>query len=636
MCGIAGIFGAHTTDDLSAMSAAIAHRGPDGDGIWRGVDPPVGLVHRRLSIIDLSANAAQPMASADGRYVTVFNGEIYNFKELGRQLTQRGYVFNENSDTGILAPLFDWLGENMLERLNGIFSFAIWDKARKRLFIARDSVGTKPLYYVVRPPGLAFASELKALMPLRDWCRDIDVSAALEYMTYLWTPGERTLFQAVKKLPPGHFIMQDSQGMSVRRWYQIPAPRPHDKNTDPAAVSRTFVSLFDRVVSDQCLSDVPIGAFLSGGVDSTAIVSAMTRTGHMPRKTYCVHFDGKAMKEEGFENDVDYAKIAANALGVPLDIVRVDEPRAEDFERMVDTLDEPQADPAPLFVAEICARARAEGIKVMLSGTGGDDVFSGYRRHKAAHLRSLVGERWGKFASAPARAVPLAGALGRRLRRFGAMMKGTQEEFIESAFHFNDRAQAIDCLAVANQGLAQASRNAYWADGLASTRGWPLLERVLHMEFFGFLPDLNLNYTDKASMARQIEVRVPFLDTRLIDFASQLPVSLKTQLAGEKLFLKRAFSGMVPDAILRRSKTGFGGPVREWVKGKLRPFVGDIVASQSFRQRGLFDANAVDEVFASTLKGRTDGAYLLLSIVLIEIWLRRFVDLDRAQAQIAA
>ncbi|MGA8172136.1 MAG: asparagine synthase (glutamine-hydrolyzing) [Methylocystis sp.] len=638
MCGIVGYFGDLTLDVLRGMAADIAHRGPDGEGIWIDSEAGIGLAHRRLSIIDTSSAAAQPMESCEGRYQVIFNGEIYNFQVLGDELRRRGYSFNANSDTAILGPLYDLLGPAMLERLGGIFAFAIWDREKRELFVARDGLGVKPLYYARLPGGgVAFASELKALTSVPSVGAGLDFKALSDYLTYLWSPGERTLLRDVRKLPPGHFFRADRSGFVITPWHERVANQ--DETLSPATtrdlVSR-LGSLIDEVVGDQCLSDVPIGAFLSGGVDSSAVVASMVATGHAPRQTYCIGFDGEGMSAEGFDDDLVHAREVARRLGVPLTPVIVAPPTGDDLESLVYMLDEPEADPAALYVAEISKASRADGVKVLLGGVGGDDVFSGYRRHKAAALRARTPRGVADFLGPLLKtaASMSGGPLSRRLGKLSYMLDGSDEDFLVKAFEFNPRSAALECLG--SDVLARLSEDETdWLEAACErSKGRPLVERMLDLEMRGFLPDHNLNYTDKAGMAHGVEVRVPLLDQRLLDFASLVPWRLKTTLTEEKWILKQAVASRLPSAVLTRKKTGFGAPVRLWVAGRLRGAIEDILDSRSFGDRGIFDPIAVKRILNETIQGHRDGAYLILAIALVELWCRRFIDRPRPASRV--
>lgn len=638
MCGIAGYYGNQSPLLLREMAALIAHRGPDGEGIWHDGDANIGLAHRRLAIIDPTQAASQPMTSCDGRYRVVFNGEIYNFRALAEELAARGYAFNRHSDTAVLGPLFDHYGPQMLARLNGIFAFAIWDSTKRRLFIARDALGIKPLYYTRTRDGVVFASELKSLLCHRGLDRTLDRRALEDYLVHLWSPGARTLLRSVSKLPPGHTLLVSAHGISVEQWWRPPLAQSAPTAARAQELTSRLAGLFDRVVADQCVSDVPIGAFLSGGVDSSATVAAMCATGHRPARTYCIGFEGDSMVEEGFDDDLAYARLVARQLDVPLLPVMAKPAEGSDLERLAWTLDEPQADPAALYVGAIAAAARNDGIRVLMSGAGGDDVFSGYRRHQAAVLRMRLGacgRPLGRLMSKLPTSGHGTGALGRRSTRLFAMLAEGEDAFLMRAFEFNRREDVIACLAPHVRYDGRAEMNGLEV-ALERSRGAPLLDRMLYMELHGFLPDHNLNYTDKAAMAHGVEVRVPFLDERMVDFAAQVPWHLKVRGHRAKWLLKEAVATRLPRAVLSRKKTGFGAPVRRWIGGRMRPLVMDTIASRSFRERGLFDVAGVEKLAADVIAGRNDGAYLVLALVMAELWLRRFYDLEPGRAQSVA
>jgi asparagine synthase (glutamine-hydrolysing) len=627
MCGIAGFLGEHSQSLLQDMADALSHRGPDGEGIWHQPEAGIGLAHRRLAIIDPTDAASQPMQSCGGRYCVIFNGEIYNFRDLAQDLAARGYALNRRSDTAVLGPLYDLYGPDMLARLNGIFAFAIWDSAKRRLFIARDALGVKPLYYTRTRDGVVFASELKALLRLGGLDRTPDPRALNDYLIHLWSPGVRTLLRSVAKLPPGHALTASADSFRIEQWYRPPVNQGGAPKAPVADLAGQLSALLDQVVANQCISDGPIGAFLSGGVDSSAIVAAMAATGHRPTRTYCIGFEGSGMVEEGFSDDLAYARLVARDLSVPLTPIIVKEAQASDIEALAWTLDEPEADPAALYVGAIAAAARQDGIKVLMSGAGGDDVFSGYRRHNAAVLRAHLGPLARPIARL-LRAAPFPGngALGRRLDKLRYMLAADDESFLSRAFEFNRSEQVQGCLApVARSANSDASRNRLQS-ALESSRGAHLLDRVLYMELHGFLPDHNLNYTDKASMAHGVEVRVPFLDERMVAFAGQVPWHLKVHRGRAKWLLKRAVKRRLPRAVLTRRKTGFGAPVRQWIAGPMQPLVMDIIGSRSFRERGLFDVSAIESLAADVVAGHREGAYLVLAIVMAELWLRRFCD----------
>lgn len=631
MCGIAGYLGPKFGPGLmEGMLGRLAHRGPDGEGEWYDLDAGVGLGQRRLSIIDLSTAASQPMHAVNNRYTITFNGEIYNFKALVKELKAKKYVFNENSDTAVLCPLYDLYGPKMLDKLEGMFAFAIWDVQEQELFVARDHAGIKPLYYAEVAGGICFASELKALLDVKGLKRSIDGKALAEYVTYLWTPSERTMLDGVKKLRPGHYMTCKLAGKKVMvnhaRWYAPPqAPLVDGKPVyDYSKTPEQLLRLLDDVVEEQCVADVKLGAFLSGGVDSSALVASMCATGNKPAQTYCITFAGAGMASEGFGEDIDYARMVAKRYNVMLNEVRVDaEGILDRLPGLSAMLDEPQADPAPLFVQDISAQARADGIKVLMSGTGGDDIMTGYRRHLTARLRKKIG-----ILRLPAAGLVgiagtfVEGSAKRRAQRLSALLHASDDEFLHMAFSTNSQPDAWQLL---NREWREELEQDWHNDLDVAAResdGQDAVNRLLYAELFGFLPDHNLNYGDKASMASGVEVRVPLTDRRLMDFMADVPPEKK--LAGTRLkaFFKDSLSTRLSGDILDRSKSGFGAPVRGWLTGTGRGLV-----EETLFERGAngvasewFDEGRVREFWKATQAGKIDGAYTILALCMAVWW----------------
>lgn len=610
------------------MLGRLAHRGPDGEGEWSDAEAGVGLGQRRLSIIDLSNAASQPMHAVNNRYSITFNGEIYNYKELVKELKAKGYKFNENSDTAVLCPLYDLYGPKMLDKLQGMFAFALWDAKEREMFIARDHVGIKPLYFAEVGGGIVFASELKALLDVKGLKRTIDGTALAEYVTYLWTPSERTMLEGVKKLRPGHYMRCKLVGKKVNiehaRWYMPPqAALVHGKPVyDYAKTPEQLLRLLDDVVEEQCTSDVPIGAFLSGGVDSSALVASMCATGNKPAQTYCISFgSAPGMASEGFGEDIDYAKMVAKRYNVPLNEVRVDaESVLERLPGLAMMLDEPQADPAPLFVEDIARRARADGIKVLMSGTGGDDIFTGYRRHLTARYRQKLGFMRKPAAGAVGLAAGLFdGATKRRAERLSGLLDADDEQFLQLAFSTNSQPDAWQLLR--KDWRDELERDWYTDLDVAAkeSAGQDPVNQLLYAELFGFLPDHNLNYGDKASMIAGVEVRVPLTDRRLMDFMANVPPEKKLHGTRLKAFFKESLSTRLSPEILDRSKSGFGAPVRGWLTGTGRGLVEDTLFGGGIAPE-WFDIHRVRHFWKQTQDGKVDGAYTILALCMAVWW----------------
>jgi asparagine synthase (glutamine-hydrolysing) len=622
MCGIAGFVGDFPPEILNKMTGSIAHRGPDGDGHWFGQG--VALGHRRLSIIDLSENASQPMESKDGRYITIYNGEIYNFKELSEELKLKGYQFNSDSDTAILAPLYDAYGEKMLDKLSSIFAFAIWDKKEETLFCARDHIGTKPFYYTQNKQGIAFASELKTLLHIPQLDTTLDMQSLADYLTYLWCPGEGTLFKSVKKLLPGHYMKIQNGKVVIHKWYSPPLPTvENNKPIYEQKKPEDLLHLLDEIVGEQMVSDVPVGAFLSGGVDSSAVVASMCQHTSKPIETFCIKND---LKDEGFSEDVVYARMVAERYNVKLNEIESSDEGLQDLPKMVETLDEPQADPAPLYVEHISAIAKKMGIKVLMSGTGGDDVFSGYRRHQAAMLMDKLDGYPPFLKNAVAGGCRLftngKGPLARRMGKLSHLLKQEAQEGILNSFAYTDP-DTIEGILINKNNI----KHNYFNNALKDKNEQHLLNKLLYLEAHGFLPDHNLNYTDKMGMAEGVEIRVPLLDKKLFDFAHNLPVNQKIHGTETKYILKKALETRLPREVLYRSKAGFGAPIRSWIFSEnTKDMVQDLLFSSKTTGRGLFDTKEVKKLLENTQKGVIDNAYTILSLMVIELWLRQFFD----------
>ena len=612
---------------LRDMMVRLAQRGPDGEGEWHDAEAGVALGHRRLSIIDTSAAASQPMRAVKNRYTVSFNGEIYNFKDIVRELKVKGYKFNENSDTAVLCPLYDLYGPAMLDKLEGMFAFAIWDAKEQVLFVARDHAGIKPLYYAETAGGIVFASELKALLAVKGLKRGIDSTALAEYMTYLWTPSERTMLQGIKKLRPGHFMRCTLRGKKVAvehaRWYVPPqAPltdgRPqYDTGKTPAQLLR----LLDDVIDEQCVADVPLGAFLSGGVDSSAIVASMCATGHKPEQTYCIAFEGAGMASEGFGEDIDYARMVAKRYNVPLNEVKVDaQAILARLPGLAPLLDEPQADPAPLFVQDICSQARRDGLKVLMSGTGGDDIFTGYRRHATARIRQKLGILRAPAGHMAGMAASFCeGATRRRAERLSGLLLADDDTFLRLAFSTNSQPDAWRLL---KKDWRVQVDNDWFNDldvAIAESEGQDLVNRLLYAELFGFLPDHNLNYSDKASMISGMEVRVPLIDRRLMQFMADVSPEVKLSGLRLKSFFKDSLATRLSPDILDRSKSGFGAPVRHWLTGEGKALVEGALFDGGIADE-WFDTKAVHHFWLRTCEGQVDGAYTILALCMAVWW----------------
>ena len=632
MCGIAGYSGRFEPALLREMASRIAHRGPDDEGIWAEPDQAIGLAHRRLSIIDLSPRGHNPMWDVKRRALIVYNGELYNYRELRAELVAQGFGFNSDTDTEVILNLYLRDGPDMLAKLNGIFAFAIWDAVQKRLFVARDGIGVKPLYWAKTPKGVLFASELKSLLCEPSLDREIDPTAVASHVLYLWSPSPHTMLRNVHKLPPGHaFIAKDGAIERLWRWYDLPYEQPIAQLSDAQAIEAVREQLFISV-QKQLVADVPVGAFLSGGLDSSSVVAMARRAAPDARlKCFTIGFDASEAQPEGMNADLGYARMVAKHLDVDLEVITVRSQMIDELETMLYHLDEPQADPAPINTLFIARLAREHGIKVLLSGSGGDDIFSGYRRHFAVQQERL----WSWLPhSARAGLRNIAGRIrptGEWKRRVAKAFKYADrdgDDRIASYFYWIDPRIAE---ATYTSRLRWSLLADDWRDPLASAladlpEATPPLNRMLYLDGRFFLADHNLNYADKIPMAAGVEVRVPLLDPDLVALAARLPLSQKQRGGTGKWVLRKAMEPYLPHAVLHREKAGFGAPLRHWLRNDLRPLVDDVLSESSLSRRGLFDPVRVRRLIEADRAQRTDAAYTLFAVMCIEMWMRIFID----------
>ena len=628
MCGIVGVFGGDL-NSLNSANSLISHRGPDDDGIYINRTLNIGLGHRRLSILDTSSFGHQPMFSDDGKLVLVFNGEIYNYKELRSDLKRKGFVFQGESDTEVLLKLYLSEGKKMLSKLNGIFTFAILDINSESLFLARDSLGVKPLYYSTEDNAFAFASEIKALLKLIPNNKELDVESINRYLSFLWCPGDGTPLKSVKKLLPGEAIIVKNGCITDKwLWYKLPILNNTNKNLDKGRSISGVTKYLRQAVHRQMVADVPLGAFLSGGLDSSAVVAFAREVNPDIR---CFSIETKGKQDKGFVADLPYAKRVAKHLNVSLDVVSIESHRmASDLESMIVQLDEPLADPAALNVLYISQLAREQGIKVLLSGAGGDDLFTGYRRHYALQLERY----WGWLPKSVRTGLE---SITRNLntdnsinRRIVKMFNGAglnSEDRLINYFRWSDDSLLQSLYSPEfRQQLAGSNSNQVMQDFLEPIlTSASSLDQMLALEQRFFLTDHNLNYTDKMSMAAGVETRVPFLDLDLVNFAARIPDKFKQKGGTGKWVLKKAMESYLPKEVIYRPKTGFGAPLRTWIKHDLQELLRDTLSPDSLNKRGLFSSKAVQQLILDN-NNKIDASYTLFSLLCIEIWCRHYID----------
>jgi asparagine synthase (glutamine-hydrolysing) len=603
---------------LERMSATLRHRGPDDAGVY--VSGPLGLGHRRLSIIDLSPTGHQPMASPDGEVVLVYNGETYNSPELRRELETRGHRFRGSSDTEVvLAAYLEW-GEDCFARLNGMFALALWDGRRRRLLLTRDRFGIKPLFLRCADGRLVFGSEIKAIL-VEGGPRRIDWGAVHEYLWYGQSQLERTAFQGIEKVPPGHCLCFDEHGRSERAWWRVEDLAPRDG--PPEELREHTRELLERAVRRHLLADVPVAVFLSGGVDSSAVTAFAARHHAGRLRTFSVGFDFSPPGDD--ERPV--ARRLAERLGTEHHEIFVRSDRLEEvIEALVRSHDEPFADAANIPLALLCRELRARGLKVALQGDGGDEIFAGYRRYNV-----LSHERAWRLLARPALA---AAALlpehpaRERLRRFLAAMAEPDPVarlgWLMTQEGRDSRPERILSAEARAQLAGSDPLRAYREVG-ERLRGLDPVQRSLHADCRLLLPDQFLPKVDRATMSQSVETRVPFLDTELTDYVLPLPAHRKVRRLQKKHLLRAALRGTLPGWILDRPKRGFGVPYAAWLRGRLHGYARAVLLDPSLDASGLLDRAALERCLDEHAGGRRDHGFLLWKALQLALWSRAYL-----------
>ena len=615
MCGIIGIVaapGQPLADERvgRAMNAAIRHRGPDDEGLFRDDQAMIGMC--RLSIIDL-AGGHQPLHGADGRVQVVFNGEIYNYRELRAELEARGCRFTTQSDTEVIVHGYLEYGVACFERLHGMFAIAIWDARERSLLLARDRFGEKPLFYDDDGKRIAFASELKSLLQVPGFRRDVDADAVQSYVCFGYVPSPSSIFGSVRKLPPAHFLRYANGRCSLQRYWTLAFGQR--SSLDEATAEEELAGLLDQAVSSRLVADVPFGAFLSGGLDSSVVVALMAKHMSQPVSTFSIGF-----REDAF-NELSDARRVADHLGTDHHELIVEPDAVDMLDKLVWYLDEPFADSSavPTFLV---AQLACKDVKMVLTGDGGDEAFAGYDRYlRYLRLQQFGGARPLAAVAARIAGRVLPGSRGYRLSRVGERLaQQFPEDYLSGvALTRADTAAALLGRAVPDhyQGLAHVSR------GLTQESA---LDRIVTIDFDSYLPDDILVKLDRMAMANSLEGRAPLLDHRLVEFAVRLPESMRIRDGRGKYLLRKVAERWLPRELLAKPKQGFAIPLARWFRGELRDLAEDVIASRTFRERGLMNADVAQDILRVHLAGAADHGEILWSIVSMELWARRFLD----------
>ncbi len=644
MCGIAGMAGIAEEGLLRSMLAITRHRGPDDSGIYavHGPSPSTRLAigNNRLSILDLSQAGHQPMCNEDGTIWVAYNGEIYNFPELRRELVSDGHEFKSNTDTEVLVHLYEKHGLGMVRRLNGMFAFSIWDASRQELVIFRDRTGIKPLYYTQVGERLYFASEIKAIALCPEVSVDLDIESLCQYLTYAYVPAPSSLFKGIRKLPPGHTLTWRRGEIHVQPYWDF-AFGDYFKGSEEK-LAEQLRELLVAATKRQLISDVPVGFFLSGGLDSSALVGCAAQNKGIELNCYSIAYREEHGRFEQNGKDPYFAKLVAQKFGAKFHQIVVEPEVVNLLPKVVWHMDDPISDPSAISAFLICQAAASE-VKVLLSGQGADEVFGGYRVHRvhrthallglipksiregiAPRFLSWLGRHKEKFLGIPPGLILAFSRFGNQILSTSGM--SADEQFAALRSYYTDT-RLRQLLSIASNSATSDFRCHHTLlSKSANFSGTGPLNRFLYTDGKTFLPDLNLGVTDKMSMACSIEVRVPFLDNEVLDFAGRLSPEMKIKGMKQKYILRKAMSGLLPNPVLQRRKAAFGLPIRAWLRNDLREMLGDMLCEQRVRSRGLFDPASVTKLLRENDRGERDNSLQLWALLTLELWHEAFVD----------
>ncbi|OGQ46275.1 MAG: asparagine synthase (glutamine-hydrolyzing) [Deltaproteobacteria bacterium RIFCSPLOWO2_02_FULL_46_8] len=654
MCGIAGIISskplcAGWAKNLQNMEGALTHRGPDDFGyFWEGCTedrpqkqietnlcPRLAFAHRRLSILDLSSAARQPLVRGGGKIFLTYNGEIYNFKALREELRKKGAAFHTQSDTEVLLEAYRVWGIDCVKKFRGIFAFALADLYQNKVFLARDHLGVKPLYYLHKDQTFYFASEMKAFLKVNDFHPEADFDALSQYLHFLWIPGTQTGLKNVAKLEPGTILTIDlADGSTTQQNYWSPITQNFSSHEDGIELLRSELK---RAVQEELVSDVPLGAFLSGGLDSSLVTALMG-----PAKTFSVGYSKEDLAYDIVADDLPYARKLSKTLQVDNHEILLSPNVSELLPKVVWHLDEPVGDPAAISSYLICETAKQNGLTVMLSGMGGDELFAGYPRQKALKyaayfrkfphwFRTLIDDT---SSHLPAAGKSKKAKMGRALRKF---LQGIEQNPIdhyismETYFPFEHQRKLVKPEGPFSKIQSQFSgeyKNIL--NEINRLSSLPSLKQALLLDLLTYLPCLNLAYTDKTSMAHSVEVRVPLLDIELVHFAlarseNSLLKWRRGKLEG-KWLLKKAAEPFLPKEIIWRKKAGFGAPVRSWLRNDLKEMRHELLGKNGLGARGWFQGKEIKKIEEEFLTGKKDHALKLWMLMSLELWAKQYLD----------
>jgi len=620
MCGIAGFtqFHHHYGDEqaLEKMGTAILHRGPDAGGVF--LKGKIGLCHRRLSIIDLSESGNQPMTSANGRYTIVFNGEIYNFQQLRKQLEDEGVEFNTKTDTEVILELYAKNGKEVLSQINGMFAFAIWDAEEQTLFIARDRIGKKPLYYFLDDNDIVFASELKAILTLPDIPRNIRTDSVYDFFAYQYIPDPKTIFENIFKLEPGHYLEISDDSIKKTKYWDISFSQQTSKSEQE--IKNELQTIISDCTQKRLISDVPLGAFLSGGVDSSGIVAMMANNSDTPITTCSIGFDNKKF------NETEFAKAVAEQYKSHHHELTVHKNVKDNLESIVSYFDEPFADPSlvPTYFVSELARQK---VTVAIAGDGGDEVFAGYEKYTTDDIENNLRKLFPKVIRRtlfPPLSVILGKSHNSYLRKASSLLKSLSLEPAMGFYITNSQITDDLWLTIIRDEIKEQIGSYHpsriTTDYYEQCDGKDHMSRILYTDMKTYLAGDILVKVDRMSMANSLEVRAPILDYELIEFAATLPSSLKFNNGEKKYILKEAFKDYLTDDILYRKKMGFSVPLADWLRGEIKSLTEQKLFNSSAGLCDYFKIDEIRKIWDLHQSSKRDYSTPLWSMLMFQMW----------------